>query len=221
MIANSSLSSALQVMESLAFKTCGRAGPYSSGQVSILGEPVTRPRDDIGVVFQTANLLPWLNVDSNLRLGVAIRSGAAAATAVDVAGMVETLGLSGFERRYPHELSGGMRHRVAIGQALLLGPRILLLDEPFGALDALTRDRLNIELLRIWQRDRKTVILITHSIAEAVLLADRVIVLSSRPGHVIHELNVDLPRPRDPSRTREAPEFSDYVVTLSRMLGVV
>lgn len=195
--------------------------PYDEGTISILGEPVTRPRDDIGIVFQTSNLLPWLNVETNLRLGVEIRHGRAKAAATDISELVETLGLTGFERRYPHELSGGMRHRVAIGQALLLDPRILLLDEPFGALDALTRDRLNIELLRIWQRHRKTVVLITHSIAEAILLADRVIVLSARPGQVLREVAIDLPRPRDPSTTREAPEFGDYVVTLSRLLGVV
>ncbi len=195
--------------------------PYDPGEIAILGEPVTKPRDDVGVVFQTSNLLPWLNVESNLRLGLEIKRGTTHAASADVGEMLSTLGLTGFERRYPHELSGGMRHRVAIGQALLLGPRILLLDEPFGALDALTRDRLNVELLRIWQRDRKTVVLITHSIAEAILLADRVVVLSARPGQVLQEVVIDLPRPRDPSTTREEPRFGDYVVTLSRLLGVV
>jgi NitT/TauT family transport system ATP-binding protein len=193
---------------------------HDGGRISIFGQTVTGPRDDVGVVFQTANLLPWLDVDANLRLGVAIRNGRAAAAALDLAGMVEALGLTGFERKHPHQLSGGMRHRVAIGQALLLSPRILLMDEPFGALDALTRDRLNVELLRIWQRDRKTVVLITHSIAEAVLLADRVVVLTPRPGRLLREVAIDLPRPRDPSLTRASAAFGDYVVTLSRLMGV-
>ncbi len=195
--------------------------PYDEGAVTILGDAVQEPRDDVGVVFQTANLLPWLDVAANLKLGVEIRQGRAAAQAQDIAPMVETLGLVGFEKRYPHELSGGMRHRVAIGQALISNPRVLLMDEPFGALDALTRDRLNMELLRIWQKERKTVVLITHSIAEAVLLSDRVLVLSDRPGRLIKEVAIDLPRPRDPSTTREAPEFGDYVVELSRLMGVV
>ena len=114
-----------------------------------------------------------------------------------------------------------MQQRVAIGQALLCKPNVLLMDEPFGALDALTRDRLNMELLRIWQAEKKTVVLITHSIAEAVLLSDRVIVMSSRPARVLEEIDIDLPRPRDPKSTRESAEFGDYVVRLSELMGIV
>lgn len=190
------------------------------GSVDVFDQTVTRPRDDVGVVFQTANLLPWLDIETNLRLGLEIRRGAAAARAADIAPMVETLGLTGFEKHFPHQLSGGMRHRAAIGQTLLCDPRVLLMDEPFGALDALTRDRLNMELLRIWQRDAKTVVLITHSIAEAVLLSDRVLVMSERPGTIIRDVVIDLPRPRDPSKTRESAAFGEYVVALSRLMGV-
>ncbi|WP_238475167.1 ABC transporter ATP-binding protein [Sphingomonas cavernae] len=194
---------------------------FDTGSAAMFDEGVDAPRDDVGVVFQTANLLPWLTVDKNLTLALEIRRGKAAAEAADVGAMVEMLNLKGFEDKYPHELSGGMKHRVAIGQALMQNPRVLLMDEPFGALDALTRDRLNIELLRLWQRDRKTVVLITHSISEAVLLSDRVLVLSERPGRLIADLKIDLPRPRDPSITRDMPAFGDHVVELSRIMGVV
>ena len=194
---------------------------FDTGSASMFDEGVDRPRDDVGVVFQTANLLPWLTVTKNLTLALEIRGRAATAAAADVAAMVDLLNLKGFEDKYPHELSGGMKQRVAIGQALMQNPRVLLMDEPFGALDALTRDRLNIELLRLWQRDRKTVLLITHSISEAVLLSDRVLVLSERPGRLIADLKIDLPRPRDPSITRDLPAFGDHVVELSRIMGVV
>jgi NitT/TauT family transport system ATP-binding protein len=113
-----------------------------------------------------------------------------------------------------------MRQRAALGQALVCQPQLLLLDEPFAALDALTRDQLNVELLRLWQAIRKTVILVTHSIAEAVFLADRVLVMSDRPGRVIQELRVDLPRPRDPSSTKSRPDFSRYVVHLGTLMGL-
>ncbi len=195
--------------------------PYDAGSAELFGDAVGAPRDDVGVVFQTSNLLPWLTVRRNLTLALEIRRGKAAADAADVAAMIELLNLKGFEDKFPHELSGGMKHRVAIGQALMQNPRVLLMDEPFGALDALTRDRLNIELLRLWQRDRKTVVLITHSISEAVLLSDRVLVLSERPGRLIADLRIDLPRPRDPSITRDLPAFGDHVVELSRIMGVV
>jgi NitT/TauT family transport system ATP-binding protein len=192
--------------------------PYENGEVTVAGERVAGTMDQVGVVFQTSNLLPWLNVTDNLVLGLKVNG--LPVSAQSVATMVETLGLEGFEKNFPHELSGGMRHRVAIGQALIRNPGVLLMDEPFGALDALTRDRLNMELLRIWQAERKTVVLITHSIAEAVLLSDRVLVLSDRPGRLIEDVKIDLPRPRDPSHTREDARFGDYVVQLSELMGV-
>lgn len=192
--------------------------PYERGTVTVAGKEVTGTMDEVGVVFQNSNLLPWLTVADNLTLG--LRVGGGSVSEQQQAAMLDTLGLSGFEQRYPHELSGGMRHRVAIGQVLIRDPAVLLMDEPFGALDALTRDHLNMELLRIWQAQRKTVVLITHSISEAVLLSDRVLVLSERPGRLVEEVSIDLPRPRDPSETREDLRFGDYVVQLSELMGV-
>ena len=194
--------------------------PYEEGEVLINGEKVIEPMDDVGVVFQTSNLLPWLNVEANLRLGLEIKGKVNKATSDLMARMVNTLGLSGFEKNYPHELSGGMQHRVAIGQVLMCNPQVLLMDEPFGALDALTRDRLNMELLRIWQAEQITVVLVTHGIAEAVLLSDRVLVLSDRPGRLAAEVVIDLDRPREPSSTRSDPRFGDFVVKLSEIIGV-
>ena len=192
--------------------------PYEKGEVTIAGNAVTGTMDQVGVVFQNSNLLPWLNLQDNLTLGLKVSGDTVSPETVTA--MLETLGLCGFEKNFPHELSGGMRHRVAIGQALIRNPGVLLMDEPFGALDALTRDRLNMELLRIWQAERKTVVLITHSISEAVLLSDRVLVLSDRPGRLLEEVSIDLPRPRDPSQTREDSQFGDYVVQLSQLMGV-
>ncbi|WP_333611166.1 ABC transporter ATP-binding protein [Brevundimonas bullata] len=194
--------------------------PFEEGAILVNGEVVTAPSAAMGFVFQTSNLLPWLNVRDNLLLGINLDAGAQRLDEAALAELVETLGLTGFEASYPHQLSGGMRHRVAIGQALARNPQILLMDEPFGALDTLTRDRLNMELLRLWQRDRKTVVLVTHSISEAVLLSDRVLVMSERPGTIIEDVHIDLPRPRDPSVTREDPAFGDYVVRLSKLMGV-
>ena len=195
--------------------------PFERGSAQIMGRTIEGPSPEIGIVFQKANLLPWRNVASNLRLAVDLQKPARDQN-VDarVTEMLGLLGLQDFAQRYPHELSGGMQQRVAIGQALMANPRILLMDEPFGALDALTRDRLNVELLRMWQADRKTVMLVTHSIAEAIFLADRVIVMSARPGRVIEDLRIDLPRPRDPRSTRQLPAFGQYVVHLSELMGV-
>lgn len=191
----------------------------SGGRVEVLGRHVEAPLEDVGMVFQTHNLLPWRNVESNLALGVERRLSASGVR--DLVGpMVETLGLCGFEKRFPHELSGGMRQRVAIGQALIRDPRILLMDEPFGALDALTRDRLNLELLRIWQAERKTVVLVTHSVVESVVLSDRVLVMSDRPSRVVEAVDIELPRPRDPKSIRETPAFGECVVKLNRIMGL-
>ncbi len=194
--------------------------PFGEGRICFNGEAVTGPSTQMGFVFQTSNLLPWLSVRDNLLLGVDLDSSAVRPDEAALADLIETLGLTGFEASYPHQLSGGMRQRVAIGQALARNPQVLLMDEPFGALDALTRDRLNMELLRIWQRDRKTVVLVTHSIPEAVLLSDRVLVMSDRPGTIVEDVRIDLPRPRDPSMTRENPAYGDYVVRLSKLMGV-
>jgi NitT/TauT family transport system ATP-binding protein len=191
------------------------------GSVTLLREPVAGPSDRVGMIFQRPNLLPWRTVDGNLRLGVEILQVPPEEIRRRIETMVATLGLKGFEQRYPHELSGGMRRRVSIGQALLREPQVLLMDEPFGGLDALTRDRLNVELLRIWQAERKTVVLVTHSIAEAVFLADRVLVMSARPSSVLEEVVIDLPRPRDPKALRATIEYGRYVSQLGEIMGVV
>ncbi len=192
--------------------------PFEGEGLSMSGQPVTGPMDDVGVVFQSANLLPWRTVEANLRLGVEIRRETLEPDRLRA--MLDMIGLTGFENRYPRELSGGMRQRVAIGQALVRNPKVLLLDEPFGALDALTRDKLNVELLRIWQAERKTVVLVTHSIPEAILLSDRVLVMSERPGRLVEDVRIDLPRPRDPKTTRASADFGSYVVRLGELMGV-
>ena len=194
---------------------------YESGVVKVAGHAVKGTNHEVGVVFQTSNLLPWLNVTDNMMLGATVRGADKDATSAKVKGLIPTLGLSGFEKHFPHQLSGGMRQRAAIGQILALDPSILLMDEPFGALDALTRDKLNVELLRIWQEHRKSVLLITHSIQEAVFLSDRVLVMSERPGRILHDIRIDLPRPRAPASIKADPRFGQYVAELSHIMGVV
>ena len=207
--------------KSTLLRVIGGLTSFDGEHARIFGEPIKGPSLSVGVVFQTANLLPWLDVTANLRLGLEIRGNVPADVETRLQGMLATLGLQDFARRHPHELSGGMRQRVAIGQALMMNPRILLMDEPFGALDALTRDRLNVELLRIWQAEQKTVVLVTHSIAEAIFLSDRVLVMSERPGRILEEVHINLPRPRDPRSIRESAEFGHYVVQLGDLMGVV
>ena len=198
----------------------GLIEPDPGGRVEVMGHEQLAPSDDVGVVFQTHNMLPWLTVEQNLRLAAEVRKLPAAEIAARVERLLPVLRLDKFRKHYPHQLSGGMRQRAALGQVLVLLPQVLLLDEPFGALDALTRDQLNVELLRLWQHLRKTVVLITHSIAEAVFLSDRVLVMSDRPGRVLEELAIALPRPRDPQATKEHPDFSRYVVQLQKLMGV-
>jgi NitT/TauT family transport system ATP-binding protein len=198
----------------------GLIGADEGGTVEVLGRAQLAPSEEIGVVFQTHNLLPWLTVEANIRLAAEVQGLASQEIAERLEAMLAVLRLESFRRMYPHQLSGGMRQRAALGQALLRRPQILLLDEPFGALDALTRDQLNVELLRIWQEIRRTVFLVTHSIAEAVFLADRVLVMSDRPGRIIEDLQIDLPRPRDPRATKGLPDFSRYTLHLGRLMGV-
>ncbi len=168
----------------------------SSGQVLLDGSPVTAPRADTAMVFQAATLLPWADVLRNVTFPLRLMKQAGAGTEARARALLATAGLTGFERRLPRELSGGMQQRVAICRALLQEPRVLLMDEPFGALDALTREEMSLELLRIWQGREMAVVFVTHSIPEAVLLADRVVVMSPRPGRVAEVIEIDLPRPR-------------------------
>ncbi len=168
----------------------------TSGRVYLDGEVLTAPRRQIGLVFQKANLMPWRTVVRNVTLPLEIQKVEAAEARRRAGELLKLVGLEGFEDAYPHELSGGMEQRVAIARALIHDPAIMLLDEPFGALDALTREQMNLELLRVWEAKRKTVVMVTHSIQEAVFLADRILVMSSRPGRIEATVSVSLPRPR-------------------------
>lgn len=181
-----------------------------SGQVRLRGQPLTAPRREIGFVFQRATLMPWRTVLDNIMLPLQINHTDPRQALTKAREWVTLVGLDGFADAYPAQLSGGMQQRVALARALIHEPSLLLLDEPFGALDALTRERMNGELLRIWDRRRVTVVMVTHSITEALFLADRVLVMAPRPGRIRAEFPVTLPRPRDRSIITE-PSFVQMV----------
>jgi NitT/TauT family transport system ATP-binding protein len=198
--------------------TAGLLGA-TSGSIHVAGKPVTAPLTNIGIVFQAPVLLPWRKTLDNVLLQIEARK-------LDVNGyrkraleLLELTGLKGFEDRYPAELSGGMQQRVSISRAIIHNPPLLLMDEPFGALDAITRDEMNLELLRIWSESKKTVLFITHSIPESVFLGDRVIVMTPRPGKVAEILNIDLPHPRA-TAVRDDGKFIGYVKRIRERLGV-
>jgi NitT/TauT family transport system ATP-binding protein len=184
--------------------------PPTEGTVFVDGAPVTKPGRDRAMVFQQDALLPWKTVIENVAYGLTLSRVPKAQAHERAQHFVDLAGLTGFEHHYPHQLSGGMRQRVNVARALAVDPKILLLDEPFAALDAQTREIMQTELLSIWQASRKTVVLITHQIDEAVFLADRVIVFSARPGTVRREIKVELPRPRTLAMKRR-PEFVTLV----------
>ncbi len=176
------------------------------GTIAIEGRRVDGPREDVGIVFQKPTLLPWASALDNVLMPLRLMGRPTAGPRGRALELLAMVGLAGFEHKLPGELSGGMQQRVAICRALIHDPPILLMDEPFGALDALTREEMTLELLQIWSARRKTIMFVTHSITEAVLLADRVVVMSARPGRIEHVLDVDVPRPR--SFGQEAlPEF--------------
>ena len=182
----------------------------SSGQTRIAGESVAAPRNDIGFVFQSATLLPWMTILENVLLPLKVQNRPnRAGWRSHGLELLRIVGLEDFANRYPNELSGGMQQRVGMARALAHDPSLLLMDEPFGALDALTRESMNAELQRIWMLRPKTVLFVTHSISEAVFLADRIIVMSARPGRVIADIAVDLPRPRDVV-TLDSQRFTEY-----------
>jgi NitT/TauT family transport system ATP-binding protein len=182
----------------------------SSGEILLQGTPVKGPRRDVGIVFQAPVLLPWRTVFQNTMLPVQVQHRDRKVYESRAHQLIDMVGLGGFADKYPFELSGGMQQRAAIVRALVHDPAILLMDEPFGALDAMTREQMNVELLRIWRESRKTVVFITHSIPEAVFLADRCLVFCPRPGRLVDIVDVDLPRPRDLS-VMNTPEFGRYV----------
>ncbi|ATN35606.1 ABC transporter [Rhizobium sp. ACO-34A] len=191
--------------------------PPTSGSVDVFGHTVTEPRDDVGIVFQKPTLLPWASIEDNVVFPIRHKTGRVSAEdRVRARELLAKVGLAGFEKRLPSELSGGMQQRVGIARALHLNPDILLMDEPFSALDALTREEMGFELLRIWESQPKTVLFITHSISEAVLLADRVLVMSGRPGTVAEDLAIDIPRPRGVETTgsKAMQDYSGYLRNL-------
>ena len=181
--------------------------PYDAGRVLVRGKPVRAPGRDRAVVFQNINLLPWKTAVENAELGLKLRGVPAAERRETAMRFIHLLGLDGFEHHYPHELSGGMQQRVGIARALAPDPDMLLMDEPFAALDAQTRELMQSELLRILEKAPKTVLFITHSIDEAIFLSDRVVMLGTRPGRVTHEFDVDLPKPRWQYPVRSDPRF--------------
>jgi len=183
--------------------------PASRGQIRIDNLAVTRPQTDIGFVFQDPVLLDWRRALDNVMLSVEGRNLPLADYRERGLRLLQSVGLAGFENRYPYELSGGMRQRVSICRALIHDPPVLLMDEPFGALDALTREQLMLDLLRVWQERRKTVLFVTHSISEAVFLSDRVVVLTQRPARIQETITIDLPRPRG-LKVRQSLEFVRY-----------
>ncbi|MEQ3550788.1 ABC transporter ATP-binding protein [Pseudonocardia nematodicida] len=189
----------------------------SRGTLSFGGE-LPEGRHRLGMVFQQALLLPWRTVRQNLLLSHDLNGAPAGGSDRIADEMLAKLGLTDFADKYPNELSGGMQQRVGIGRALVHDPQILMMDEPFGALDALTRDQLGMDLLEIWERDRKTVLFVTHSVPESVLLSDRVVVMTARPGRIAEIIDIDLPRPRA-LETINTPAFGEYVTRIRRLLN--
>jgi len=192
--------------------------PATHGTVLYNGQPVTGPSRGLGVVFQKANLMPWRTVLENILLPLELESLPVRSAQEQAQAMIELVGLEGFEYSLPRDLSGGMAQRVAIARALIHDPDVLLLDEPFGALDAMTRERMGLELLRIWQARKKTIFMVTHSISEALFLADRVLVMSPRPGQLRLDLPVPFGRPRQDD-IRYTSEFGELVHRVRSAIG--
>ena len=191
--------------------------PYTAGSVALNGRPLRGPSSEAAVVFQSPVLLPWRTVLENVLLPIEFRKLALSRYREKAFDLLEMAGLRDFAQRYPYELSGGMQQRASIVRALVQDPHLLLMDEPFGALDAMTREQMNLELLRIWSQSRKTVFFITHSIAEAIFLSDRVIAMTARPGTIADVIAIDLARPRDLS-VINTDRFGRYAAHLRALL---
>jgi NitT/TauT family transport system ATP-binding protein len=196
--------------------------PYTSGTITISGKRVDRPQTDVGIVFQESIMLDWRDVLSNVMLQIDIRNLDRAKYTPIARNLLKETGLGGFEQKKPYELSGGMRQRVSICRALVHDPAMLMMDEPFGALDALTREQIATDIQRLWMETRKTALHITHSIPEAVLLADRVVVMGPRPGRIVEIIDVDLPRPRRLDKLSERfHQYSSRIRTIFKSQGVL
>jgi len=192
--------------------------PASSGKVSVTGGAVTGPLENVGMVFQSPILLKWRTVMGNILLPVEFGKLDVGSHTDRARSLLELVGLGGFEEMLPHQLSGGMQQRVSLCRALVTDPQLLLMDEPFGALDAMTRDELDLELLRIWGEKKKTVLFVTHSIQEAVFLSDIIFVMSARPGRLLEQISVELPRPRT-MEMMSTPKFGEYSLKIRSLLG--
>jgi len=203
--------------KSTLLKLVSGLSPVSEGSVRVDGRTPENARDLVSFIFQDATLLPWRTVEQNVGLGMELEHAARPARKERVAQMLDLVSLSHFAKRYPRQLSGGMKMRVSIARALVSRPRILLMDEPFAALDEMTRDRLNEELLRLYSEQKWTVLFVTHSVAEAVFLSTRVVILAAHPGRVAQEIEVGLPWPRT-AQTRESKAFEEQVTQASRLL---
>jgi NitT/TauT family transport system ATP-binding protein len=190
----------------------------TDGVAKVKGNPITGPGPDRGPVFQEFALFPWKNVLGNVMYGLRQQGVPRAEAEAQGRRLIEMVGLKGFENFYPKELSGGMKQRVAIARTLAYKPAVLLMDEPFGALDAHTRTRLQNDLLNIWERDRKTVLFVTHSVDEAVFLSDRVVVMTRAPGRIKQIVEIDLPRPRRRAELLLDPRYQKYVVDIERLI---
>ncbi len=191
-----------------------------SGDVAFKGQRLNEPQSDIGFMFQSTNLMPWRTVIQNVLLPIEVQNGGTdEADAVRASELLDLLGIGGFDTVYPKHLSGGMAQRVVLARTLMQNPKLLLMDEPFGSLDALTRERMNLELLRIHRMRSMTAFMVTHSIPEAVFLADRIIVLSERPGRIVAEAAVDLPRPRTIEQTASA-HYGELALHVRSLVGM-
>ncbi|MCL5067306.1 MAG: ABC transporter ATP-binding protein [Thaumarchaeota archaeon] len=206
--------------KSTLLKIIGGLLSPTSGSVEIDGAVVKGAVGNIGFVFQSATLFPWRTVEDNILLPIDVKHLNRAEYSQRAGDLIKFAGLGGFETKFPFELSGGMQQRVSIVRALIHNPKIILMDEPFGALDAITREQMGLELLRIWQAQRITTVFVTHDIAEAIFLSDRVFTMSPRPGKIIRAINIQLPRPREPAMMMEK-QFLDYQMEIKSELNLL
>ena len=197
--------------------------PVTSGVIKVAGIPVSKPLTDVGIVFQQPVLLDWRNILDNVLFQIDMRDGDIKAARAHAESLLQQVGLGDFMTKWPHELSGGMKQRAAIARSLVHDPSLLIMDEPFGALDALTREQMRVDIEQLWMNTRKTVIFITHSIDEAVLLSDRVVVMSPRPGTIDHIFEVDMPRPRGLHGRRHSSfqELNDHITDIFLKRGIL